>query len=265
MPLLELEHLFLLDVIFNEFLRSPRRPRYGINVTDATSDLSEIYVELRFLAGRSYCCAEPDCHIPSTCKRLVALAETHGLRLPDDVRVHWHCVVEEGARLQVLNSMGGFPETKGYTFDVVAGGRTLAANASRIAAPQRPADFSGVWTVDQGFGRTEAEYIDGVANGRFRSWNESGVCLREGFKKDGRWDGELITRGSDGTVLDVSEFREGTGVYRIFNARGQLTDEIPMRDGKAHGAAKRWVHGRLVEIRHYEDGACVAVNCGIGE
>ncbi len=262
MALPELDHLFRLDTIFSELLRSPRGPRYGVTVKDAASDLSEIYVELRFLAGRSYCCAEPSCHIPSTCKQLVALAEQHALRVPDDVRVYWHCVVEEGARLQVLNSFGVSPETKAYAFDFITSGATETPGAAATPSQKPPADFSGVWTVDGVTGRSETECVGGIPNGRFRIWSREGVCLREGFKRNGKWDGQLITRGSDGVVRDVSEFSEGTGVYRIFNARGQLTDEIPMREGKAHGAAHRWSKGKLVEIRHYVDGKCAAANCG---
>jgi antitoxin component YwqK of YwqJK toxin-antitoxin module len=104
--------------------------------------------------------------------------------------------------------------------------------------------------------------VDGVRNGCYRSWNADGVCLREGSYRNGLRDGALITRKSDGTVLDASEFNEGTGTYRIFNASGQLTDEFPLRDGKLHGAATTWRGGKVAAIRHYVDGQCVAANCG---
>jgi hypothetical protein len=65
----------------------------------------------------------------------------------------------------------------------------------------------------------------------------------------------------DGTVLDESEFIEGTGTYRIFNSGGRLTDEIPLRHGKPHGAAKSWRGGKPAVICHYVDGQRVAASC----
>jgi antitoxin component YwqK of YwqJK toxin-antitoxin module len=125
-----------------------------------------------------------------------------------------------------------------------------------------PPNFTGLWTRRRDYGaRTEIEYVNGVPNGVWRYWHEHGACLREGFKKNGQWHGKLITRAADGTVLDVSEFDEGTGVYRIFNSNHQLTDEVPLRRGRPHGVARRWVLGKLVETRHYVDGQCVAASC----
>jgi hypothetical protein len=261
MPLPELTMLFELDGLFQEFLSSPRRPRYGISVTDAAPDLSVISAELRFLKDRSYCCAEATCHIPRRCDRLVLLASKRSIQMPDDVEVHWRCIVKEGARLQCLEGLGIPTESKAYEFTHVSGGPSSKKESA--TPPQNPPpDFTGLWINDHGGGaRVETEYVAGVPNGRYRSWNEEGVCLREGFKKNGQWDGELITRNSDGTVLDVSTFNEGTGIYKIFNSNGRLTDEIPMQHGKPHGTAKRWVCGELVEMRHYVEGQCVAVNC----
>jgi len=106
--------------------------------------------------------------------------------------------------------------------------------------------------------RIEADYTDGVENGIYRYWHPRGVCLREGSKKAGLWHGKLITRSADGTVLDISDFNEGTGVYRIFNSNHQMTDEVPLVRGKAHGVVRTWRLGKLVLIRHYDRGKCIA-------
>jgi len=107
--------------------------------------------------------------------------------------------------------------------------------------------------------RLEVEYVDGIREGVHRYVKANGVCIREGQKKVGKWHGRHIIRATDGTVLSDSEFTEGTGIYRIFNSAKQLTDEIPLRDGKPHGTAKRWVFGNLVELRNYNEGLCIAV------
>ena len=126
----------------------------------------------------------------------------------------------------------------------------------------RPAaDFAGLWVMERSGGdRVEAEYVNGVQEGVYRYVKANGVCIREGRKKGGRWHGRHIIRAADGTVLSDSEFIDGNGIYRIFNTAKQLTDEVPLFDGRPHGTAKRWVRGVLVELRHYENGMCVAVS-----
>jgi antitoxin component YwqK of YwqJK toxin-antitoxin module len=122
-----------------------------------------------------------------------------------------------------------------------------------------PEHFTGLWVRHRPDGvRIEAEYTDGTPNGIYRYWNQFGVCLREGTKKAGLLHGKFITRSGDGTVLDISEFNEGTGVYRIFNSNGQMTDEIPWVKGKAHGVVRTWCFGKLVLVRYFTNGQCDA-------
>ncbi|HSZ56745.1 MAG TPA: hypothetical protein VK797_13840 [Tepidisphaeraceae bacterium] len=83
--------------------------------------------------------------------------------------------------------------------------------------PKRPDNFTGVWINRHGTNaRTEQEYVNGIANGSYRSILENGIVHREGYKKDGVWHGTPIVRNSDGEVLDTGDFVDGTGVYRIF-------------------------------------------------
>src|SRR6478752_10728598 len=121
-----------------------------------------------------------------------------------------------------------------------------------------PPDFTGLWSVQRCGDRLELGYVNGIKEGVYRYVKPNGVCIREGSKRAGRWHGRHIIRAEDGTVLSDSEFIDGTGVYRIFNSSKQLTDEVPLHDGKPHGITKRWVRGILVELRHYENGKCVA-------
>jgi hypothetical protein len=248
--------------LFQELLGPKRRLRFGVRVTGAAADLSVIDAEFRFLAGRSYCCTQPGCHLPWNCERLVRLAAERSIRLPDDVTVRWHCLVEEGARNLCLREFGRPIESKAHEFDFVSGGPSATIKAADRAAQKPPPDFTGLWTIERfDGGRTEIEYVDGVPNGSYRSWLENGVCLREGCKRNGKWHGTLITRKSDGTVLDVSEFEDGTGTYRIFNTKGRLTDEVPLRNGKPHGVARRWRSEKLVVTEHFVDGKRVAAEC----
>ena len=108
-----------LNELFQELLASNGGSGYGISVTGAAPDLSTIDVEFRFLAGRIYCCAEPGCHLPWNSERLLRLAAERSIHLPDDVRVQWHCVVEEGACLECLAALRIPTESRGYEFDAV--------------------------------------------------------------------------------------------------------------------------------------------------
>ncbi len=124
---------------------------------------------------------------------------------------------------------------------------------------QPPPNYTGLWTINRpGGSRIEIGYVNGIPNGVYRYWHEFGTCLRDGFKKNGQWHGTLVTRSADGTVLDVSEFDEGTGVYRIFNSNHQLTDEVPLLRGKPHGVVRCWCLGKLVVTMYYDNGQCSA-------
>jgi antitoxin component YwqK of YwqJK toxin-antitoxin module len=107
-----------------------------------------------------------------------------------------------------------------------------------------------------------ADYVAGVQDGAYRSLHQSGICLREGFKKNGQWHGPLITRGTSGRILDISQFNEGTGVYRIFSADETLVDEIPIIWGKPHGVALTWRRDGIIVTRWFEHGQCVAASIG---
>jgi hypothetical protein len=105
-----------LDSLFRELLAANGGPGYGISVLAAAPDLSVIDVELRFIAGRSYCCAEPGCHLGLDNLKLLRLAAERCVRLPESVTVRWHCRVERGARLEVMKSFGLPIESDAYDF-----------------------------------------------------------------------------------------------------------------------------------------------------
>ena len=125
--------------------------------------------------------------------------------------------------------------------------------------PKRPDNFTGLWIDRWGTNaRTEQQYVNGIASGPYRSILDNGVVHREGYKKDGLWHGTIIVRSSRGEVLDTAEFVEGTGVYRIFNSEGKMTDEVPLVHGKPHGVVRCWRRDSYNMTRYYEHGVCNA-------
>jgi hypothetical protein len=100
------------EALIRERLAHNNSPGYGITVVDISPDARNIDIDLRFLSGRTYCCAEPGCHLPNDLARLPALA---------DFTIRWHCIVERGARLK-CNEVLRLPlEDDGYQYDYVIG------------------------------------------------------------------------------------------------------------------------------------------------
>ena len=112
-----------IESLFCDLLASNHGPGYFISILSASRDRSVIDVELRFVAGRTYCCAEPGCHLPSDTgqQRLHLLAAERGIKMPEAVTVRWHCHVEEGAKLEHLAKLGLPVESKAYDFEVIYG------------------------------------------------------------------------------------------------------------------------------------------------
>ena len=112
-----------LDSLFRDLLAANRSPGYGVDVTGAAPDLSVIEVDLRFIAGRTYCCAEPGCHVPidKAQRRLRKMAAERAILFPEAVTVRWHCRVEEGVKLECLRSAGVPAESEEYDFEVAYG------------------------------------------------------------------------------------------------------------------------------------------------
>jgi hypothetical protein len=115
-----------LDSLFHDLLASNRGPGYGISVIATAPDLSIIDVDLRFISGRNYCCAEPGCHLPSNTDRLVQLAADRSIHLPESLTIRWHCRVEQGAHLECLKSFGLLTETDAYEFESLSTGRAAS-------------------------------------------------------------------------------------------------------------------------------------------
>ncbi len=113
------------ESLFHDLLANNRGPGYGISVVAAAPDLSSFEVDLRFLAGRTYCCGEPGCHLPRNTKWLVQLAAAKSLSLPSSTVVHWHCIVEEGAQFECMKSLGLPLASKTYSFEATSGGRAV--------------------------------------------------------------------------------------------------------------------------------------------
>ena len=117
-----------LDNLFRDLLATNGGPGYGVSFLGASTDLSIIDVELHFVAGRTYCCAEPGCHLPrDTGQQLLRrLAAERAIALPESVTVRWHCHVERGAKFECMTKLGLPAESEAYDFEVAYGGEAAA-------------------------------------------------------------------------------------------------------------------------------------------
>lgn len=101
-----------LEAIIRERLSANKSHGYGIAVVDVATNPPTVDVELRFLSGQTYCCAEPGCHIPDDIARHPQLA---------GFTIRWHCVVERNAKLNSSKALGRPLEQDGYEYDYVIG------------------------------------------------------------------------------------------------------------------------------------------------
>jgi hypothetical protein len=101
-----------IEALINELLAENRSPGYGIAVRNVANDPPTIDVECRFLSGRTYCCAEPGCHLPRDLSRLPMLF---------GFTIRWHCIVERGAQLKCLETFGLPLDSDGYEYEFATG------------------------------------------------------------------------------------------------------------------------------------------------
>jgi hypothetical protein len=109
-----------IDKLVNEALSRNRGPGYRVAVTDAAADLSHINVAVTFIAGRTYCCAEPFCHVPHDLSKFFRFAAERGVIFPAHAEVRWHFVVEDGAMFSVYKDLGLPLASKHREYDAVS-------------------------------------------------------------------------------------------------------------------------------------------------
>lgn len=93
-----------LEELLRQFFSTNRSSKYGIELSDAAADFSELTIHVTFLNRHEYCCSEPGCHF--SIAGLRSFAAEHALELPDRIQVRFHGIVEEGACFQFLKAFG---------------------------------------------------------------------------------------------------------------------------------------------------------------
>lgn len=90
-----------------EALQSSSAHRATPRVTVLRFDLDEIDVELRFLSGKTYCCAEPGCHLPARSRawwqRLRQVLRAAKLN-PPSLAIRIRGTVKNGTLLEVFGT-----------------------------------------------------------------------------------------------------------------------------------------------------------------
>lgn len=96
----------------------PGRPE--VTVLSVSRSGARLEVEVRYRAGREYCCAESVCHLPLYCKRWWARFRESireaSEREPPPVSVVVYGVVEDGALLATMPSLGISARSKAYSY-----------------------------------------------------------------------------------------------------------------------------------------------------
>jgi antitoxin component YwqK of YwqJK toxin-antitoxin module len=165
-------------------------------------------------------------------------------------------MIEEGAVIIVNKCFGGPLESSYQEYD-----ETLREGAEACdQTHERPAEYTGKWTTywENGQKYSECSYVNGQLQGKSTQWNSRGQKLMECDYKDGQRHGALTKWNGEGEIIDVSEWENGTGTYRIYYASGVLSSEHQMRHGKPHGVTREWNgRGEMTCTEHYEDGKLI--------
>lgn len=108
------------EQLLKGYLSRNRGPGYGIAVDAVASDSSTIVATVSFVDGKSYCCAEPFCHLPRNLTKFTSFAAARGVTLPTPFKIHWHIVIEEGATFTVNASFGAPLASSHREYDIVS-------------------------------------------------------------------------------------------------------------------------------------------------
>lgn len=91
--------------------------------------------------------------------------------------------------------------------------------------------------------------------GAWEAFNPQGVRVGAGNFRNGLRHGRWQTWSSDGTVLETSDFVDGTGTETGFYRNGQLASRVSMVSGERHGSAERYTPaGQLYEREWWNKG-----------
>jgi hypothetical protein len=109
-----------IENLVKDFLSRNRGPGYGLAVRHVADDLSTIHGTITFLSSRTYCCAEPFCHVPHDLSKFIRFAAERGFVLPPQLKIHWHFVVEAGSLLSCNKALGASLEARHQEYDEVS-------------------------------------------------------------------------------------------------------------------------------------------------
>jgi hypothetical protein len=110
------------EALVRDLLSSNKGAGYGLTVTSLAADLQTINIEVRFLAGKTYCCHEFGCHFPQYSDALIRLSP----EFPPNLIVRWHYCVERGATFAVPDRRVAFYESEALDYHHVTTCRTNA-------------------------------------------------------------------------------------------------------------------------------------------
>ncbi len=114
-------------------------------------------------------------------------------------------------------------------------------------------------TEEEGGGRIEAVYVDGLLEGEVRTFYPDGTLMILATYFRGRPEGPQKTYAPDGTLLTEGESRDGlqTGPWTWYGEDGSLSSRVEFSFGKKQGVQSFFEDGILVKEEVYRDGVCV--------
>jgi antitoxin component YwqK of YwqJK toxin-antitoxin module len=109
-----------------------------------------------------------------------------------------------------------------------------------------------IWDKD-GNKLSEETYTNDTLNGSYKTWYDNGVTKIDGSYKNGKYDGKWKSWDVKGFLVGEGEFKDGTGIQKNFNIKGDLILTVEIKNNQKDGK-ESWYNekGELAVIRYYE-------------
>jgi hypothetical protein len=105
----------------------------------------------------------------------------------------------------------------------------------------------GLWIeyIDDGKMKTEVNYVDGIANGFYRTYRQDGSLYGSGFKLDGQIHGDFVSYDKTGKRISHTKWDNGRLIdSEILNSDTKETGTVEIIDGEKYV----WMFGELKKV-----------------
>ena len=130
---------------------------------------------------------------------------------------------------------------------------------------QEPFTGENLCVFTNGQHHSKGNVINGLGDGKWTWWYESGMNRQETIYKDGKKDGKQTAwYKKNGQINHEGSFKDGKkdGNWTYWKENGQIRSELNWKDGKKDGNWTYWKeNGQIRSESNWKDGECISGDC----